>query len=80
MRNCKGSILLGTGCEQCPRCKRQRISLWLDKLSPKDEREVTLDLIERLLELEELWHREAQPDFGIKEDIYWESCGESIVP
>lgn len=60
-------------------CKRQRISLWLDKLSPKDEREVTLNLIERLMEMEELGYREEQPDFSLKEDVYWSSCGESII-
>lgn len=55
-----------------------KISQWLNKLSPSEERRVILNLIERLIEIGEVRYREAQSDLDLEEDVFWDSDGESI--
>lgn len=48
-------------------------------LSPEQQYKLLLVAIKRLIEMEEISYRKAEPDEELSEDIYWDSCGESLL-
>lgn len=50
-----------------------------DNLPPEDQRTIALNAIHRLIEMGEVRFREEDKEEGLDADLYWESCGESLI-
>jgi hypothetical protein len=55
------------------------VAKWFDRQTPEDQRTIALNAIERLIETGEARWRDDVPGEGLRETLYWESCGESLV-
>ena len=56
----------------------EKLQAWFDKQSEVDRRVIALNAVNRLIEIEEVWFREADGDDDDPVGLYWESCGDDL--
>jgi hypothetical protein len=59
--------------------KAQLWTDWFDKQKPEDQRTIALAAVERLVDMDEVSFRQADPEEPeLTECLYWSSCGEDL--